>query len=84
MGPWQTGREGVWSLAERVGSQGGGSGALKKDQGLNGSGGRNSKKRGWGWWVGMSENVKKKYDNISSAKLKLFYSASFFIQYLYQ
>lgn len=36
MGPWQTGREGAWSLAERVGSPGGGSGGARKDPGLNG------------------------------------------------
>lgn len=39
MGPWQTGREGVWSLAEKVGSLGGGSGVVRKDQGLNRRGG---------------------------------------------
>lgn len=32
---WQTGREGASSLAERVGSLGGGSGGVKRDPGLN-------------------------------------------------
>lgn len=35
MGLWQTGTEGVWSLAERVGSQAGGSGGVRRDRGLN-------------------------------------------------
>lgn len=39
MGPWQTGREGVWSLAEKVGSLGGGSGVVRKDQCLKRKGG---------------------------------------------
>lgn len=43
MGPWQTGREGVWSLAERVGSQAGGSGGVRMDPGLNGGEGRGRK-----------------------------------------
>lgn len=36
MGLWQTGREGVWSLAERVGSQAGGSGGVRRHPGLDG------------------------------------------------
>lgn len=51
MGPWQTGREGVWSLAERVGSLGGGSGGVRKDPSLKGSEGEE-----------MGENGKKKLD----------------------
>lgn len=35
MGPWQTGREGAWSPAERVGSLGGESGVERKDPGLD-------------------------------------------------
>lgn len=35
MGPWQTGREGAWSLAERGGTLGGASGGARKDPGLN-------------------------------------------------
>lgn len=36
MGPWQTGMEGVWSLAGKVGSLEGGTGGARKDPGLNG------------------------------------------------
>lgn len=48
MGPWQTDREGVWSLAEKVGSLRGGSDVVRKDPGLNGRGGEQ-----------MGENGKK-------------------------
>ena len=39
MGPWQTGTEGARSLAERVRSLVGGSGEVRKDRGLDGTGG---------------------------------------------
>ena len=44
MGPWQTGREGAWSLAKREGSLGGGSGGVMRDPGLKGRG-RRKKRR---------------------------------------
>lgn len=51
MGPWQTGRKGVWSLAEKVGNLGGGSGVVRKDRGLNGRRGEQ-----------MGENGKKTFE----------------------
>lgn len=45
MGPWQTGREVVRSLAEKVGSLGGEFGAGRKDPGLNGRGTKDKRKK---------------------------------------
>ena len=44
MGPWQTGRAGAWSLAERGGTLGGASGGARKAPGLDERGRKSEKK----------------------------------------
>lgn len=55
MDPWQTGREGAWSLAERLGSPGGGSGGGRRVPGLKGEDGNNN---GWRHEKRMNETEK--------------------------
>lgn len=71
MGPWQTGKEEVWNLAEKVGNLGGGSGVVRKDPGLKTRGrepmGKNGKKECEQYW---SERRKiKSYNGVTTADL---------------